>query len=341
MHFREIILHKLREVIHPEDKRDIVTSGLVKAINVSQQQLEIILRFKSQDRHVIRLLRSNILETLNEYRSNFTITVKFEKVLPITQKIYGAMATIPKLSLQKLAICSPRGGVGQTSLSINLGIALSNLNFRVGLLDLDIYGPDLPSILGLEQEPFYFNKKVFVFEEYGICLMSLKKLMDEETEFNFRESCVERCVQQIMQEIKKENLNLMIFNLPPGSGDAQIALSQCIGFDGIILISNAQDPLKTGLDKMIHLFQDINIPIIGILEDSSSLDQHLESVQTFLDSKNIFDSYGVKYLGKIPIELISRVKLPSLKQPLSDSNHLVKENSLNQIADLIKHDLYQ
>jgi len=346
MFIREIILNKLRDVINPEDKRDIVTSGLVKAINVSDelnvsdQFLEVVIRYKSQNRQVARLLRSSILNSLAEYSNNFMIRVKFDKISPINEKIYGSKTQLPKLSMQKLAVCSPRGGIGQTAFCINLGVALTNLDFKVGVLDMDLYGPDLSLILGLEEEPFYINKKAFVFEKFGVCLMSLKKLMQENSNFNYRGSCVERCVQQILQEIELENLNLMLFNLPPGSGDTQIALAQFIGFNGVILISSAQDPIKTELDKMIHFFQDINIPILGILEDSSYMSSKVNTIPTFLDLNDPNNRYGVKYLGQLPIELISREILSTPMQATINSGNIITNNSFNQIAGIIKGNLY-
>ena len=196
MFIREIILNKLREVIHPKGGGSIVTQGLVKSINLSDQKMEIILRLRSEDRGVRKLLQAFIMDCLTEYEKDYTIKVKFERNKNLSQKSVGKSDAKFSFMFQKLALFSTKGSIGQTTFAMNLAIALSKLGYHVALLDADLYGPDLTSLLGKEYQPFYTNKKIFLFERHGVSLLSLRKLMEEKLFISWRGSCVEDCLQQ-------------------------------------------------------------------------------------------------------------------------------------------------
>jgi ATP-binding protein involved in chromosome partitioning len=336
MFIREIILNKLREVIHPEGGGDIVTQGLVKAINLSDQRMEIVLRLRSEPKSTRRILRSFIFESLIEYGKNFSIRVKFEKVRNTHQTVYNEINSIPKQSFQKIAISSTNGGIGQSSFSVNLAVALSKFDYRVGLLDADLFGPDLMAILATDNEPFYINKKVYLFRSFGICILSLRKLMEEKGFVNWRESCVEKCFQEVLHEIESEDLNLVLFNLPPGAGDAQLALAQYIGFNGAIIVSSSQDAFKAGLNKIIHLYQENDIPILGVLEDSSYIDQNFTIIQSDQSNKN----NEIRYLGNIPLEVISRQAIAKKSPAVVRNGKNFESFAFNQIAGQIKSNLF-
>jgi ATP-binding protein involved in chromosome partitioning len=336
MFILEIILNKLREVIHPEGGGDIVTQGLVKAINLTDHDMEIVLRLRSEPMSTRRILRSFIFESLIEYKKNYDIRVKFEKVRNTHPTFFNGVNSIPRQSFQKIAISSTNGGIGQTSFSMNLAVALSKLEYRVGLLDADLFGPDLTAILSPDDEPFYINKKVYLYQSFGVCILSLKKLMEEKGFVNWRESCVEKCFQEVLHEIESEDLNLVLINLPPGAGDAQLALAQYIGFNGAIIVSSSQDSFQTNLNKMIHLYQKNNIPILGVLEDSSSIDQHF----TLIQSDHSHKRNEIKYLGNIPLEVISRQAIAAKLPAIVGNGNNLESLAFNQIAGQIKNNLF-
>lgn len=336
MFIREIILNKLRAVIHPEGGGDIVTQGLVKAINLYDQRMEIVLRLRSEPKSTRRILRSFVFESLIDYRKNYDIKVKFEKVRITQHTVFNEINSIPRQSFQKIAISSTNGGIGQTSFSMNLAVALSKLDYRVGLLDADLFGPDLSAILSTDNAPFYINKKVYLFQSYGICILSLRKLMEEKGFVNWRESCVEKCFRDVLHEIESEDLNLVLFNLPPGAGDAQLALAEYIGFNGAIIVSSSQDSFKVSLDKIIHLYQENDIPILGVLEDSSSIDQHFTLIQSDHTSKG----NEIRYLGNIPLEIISRQAIAAKLPAIVGNGKSFESFAFNQIAGQIKNELF-
>ena len=206
----------------------------------------------------------------------------------------------------------------------------------MGLLDADLYGPDLASILGYDQQPFYTNKKVFLFESFGICLSSLRKLMEERSFVNCRGSCIDECFQQILTDMNSENLNLVLVNLPPGVGDSQIALLQGLSFDGAVIVSDTQDPFSKDLDKMIRIIQEINIPLLGVLEDTRYLDRDLNFIPW--DQKHRVD--GIKYLGNIPLDIISRKGVAEKIPDFVGHGTITGSFSFSKIAGKISMDLF-
>ena len=336
MFIREIILNKLREVIHPKGGGSIVTQGLVKAINLSDQKMEIILRLRSEDRDVRKLLHSFILECLNEYEKNYIIKVRFERSINKPQRGKSVLDRNSSGAFQKLAICSTNEGIEKTSFALNLAIALSKMDYRVGLLDADLYGPDLASILGNDQRPFYINKKVFLFESFGICMLTLRQLMENKSFVNWRGSCVNDSFQQIFNELNSERLNLVLFNLPPGVGDAQIALLQGLSFDGAVIVTGTQAPLSQNLNKMIRIIRDSEIPLLGVLEDTSYLDRDLNYIPW--DQKHKSDE--IKYLGNIPLNILSSSTLAEITPDLYGDETMSGSFSFSKIAGKISNDLF-
>lgn len=335
MFIREIILNKLRDVIHPKGGGSIVTQGLVKAINLSDQKMEIILRLRAEDGDIRKLLHEFILDSLTEYKKNYAIRVKFERNLKISRTGKKELDLKSSGSFQKLAICGTSGVIGHTSFAMNLAIAFSKLGHRVGLLDADLYGPDLTSILGTDQQPFYTNKKIFLFESFGICLLSLKKLIEEKPFVNWRGSCVDECLQQVLTEINSENLNLALLNLPPGVGDTQIALLQSLSFDGAVIVTGSQDPFSKDLDKMIRIIKEIKIPLLGVLEDTSYLDRDLNSIPW--DQKHRSDE--IKNLNKMSLEIINRKTMLEKSSDFVIDGTMIGSCSFSKIAGKISNDL--
>ena len=215
--------------------------------------------------------------------------------------------------VKTIAISSGKGGVGKSTFSVNLATALSSLDLKIGLLDADIYGPSIPRMMGISKKPIMNeNKKLVPLENYGIKLMSIGFILDSEAPTIWRGPMVMKALEQMFNGVEWGELDYLIIDLPPGTGDAQLTLAQSSKLSGSIVISTPQDVALTDARKGINMFKKVNVDILGIVENMSYF---------ICDNCNqkhyIFSKDGVKkeaeeskipLLGEIPIDTNLRIQ---------------------------------
>jgi ATP-binding protein involved in chromosome partitioning len=188
---------------------------------------------------------------------------------------------------------------------------MAKLGYKVGLLDSDIYGPSIPLMLGISQRPEFDGHKLIPIEKYGVKIMSLGFLIDEQTPVIWRGPLVMRALQQLMSDVDWDELDVMVFDLPPGTGDAQLTLSQSVNLDGAIVVSTPQDVALIDAVKGVEMFRKVNVPILGIIENMSYF-----ICPTCKTKSDIFSSggarkackkLGVELIGEIPLDLEIRI----------------------------------
>ena len=240
-----------------------------------------------------------------------------EKVAPksfVKNPIKGTKYTI--------AISSAKGGVGKSTFAINLAIALKKLGSKVGILDADIYGPSLPKMMSINQKPESDGKSLTPIEKYGLQCISIGFLVDEETPMIWRGPMVTSAIKTFTQKVLWNNLEFLIIDMPPGTGDTQLTFSQEIKIDGAIIISTAQEIALLDVKRGIKMFDKLGVKILGLVDNMS----HFEGE----DGKkyNIFGEGGVErtakefkknFLGKIPIE-------PDIGKAADSGEPLVEKN---------------
>ena len=199
---------------------------------------------------------------------------------------------------------SGKGGVGKSTVSTNLAICLSQKNFKVGLLDADIYGPSVPKMLKIDEKPkISKEKKILPFEKYGIKSMSIGNLIDEEKPIIWRGAMVVRALNQMLTDIDWGRLDFLIIDLPPGTGDVQLSLSQSLSIKGTIVVTTPQEISLIDVRKAINMFKRVNVQIIGIIENMSFLKQGNKKIYIFGKDGGLNESKRQKipFLGQIPI----------------------------------------
>ena len=204
-----------------------------------------------------------------------------------------------------IAISSAKGGVGKSTFAINLAIALKNLGLKVGILDADIYGPSLPKMMDIVTKPESDGKSLTPIEKYGLQCISIGFLVDEETPMIWRGPMVTSAIKTFTQKVLWKDLDFLIIDMPPGTGDTQLTFSQEIKIDGAVIISTPQEIALLDVKRGIKMFDKLNVKIVGLVDNMS----HFEGD----DGKkyNIFGEDGVErvakefkknFLGKIPID---------------------------------------
>ena len=300
---KEYIEGSLKDIIYPGVGKDIVTLGILKSIDISGSSVSVELDLRSADSNIV----SNVENTVKEKLSN----LKEVGSVSIVKSTGGAKAAksttyLPDVKYM-IAVASGKGGVGKSTVSVNLAIALAKQGLKVGLLDSDIYGPSIPLMFGVSNKPEFDGNKLIPIEKYGVKLMSLGFLLTDDSPVIWRGPLVMRALQQLMSDVEWGDLDVMIFDMPPGTGDAQLTLSQSVALDGAVIVSTPQDVALLDAVKGVQMFQKVNVPILGIIENMSYfICGHCQERTDIFSSDGVrkaCDRLNVDFLGEIPLDV--------------------------------------
>jgi ATP-binding protein involved in chromosome partitioning len=186
-----------------------------------------------------------------------------------TGKGAGTAATALTGVGRVIAVASGKGGVGKSTVSVNLALALKKRGFNVGLLDVDVYGPSVPTLLGVQERPNVIDRRISPIEAQGLKLMSLGFLMEDDTPVIWRGPIVTGIIRQFLQDVDWEGVDYLIVDMPPGTGDAQLALAQTVPVDGALVVTTPSDLALIDAARGLRMFQTLNVDVLGIVENMS------------------------------------------------------------------------
>ena len=213
-----------------------------------------------------------------------------------------------------IVIASGKGGVGKSTITNNLAISMSKSNLKVGILDADIYGPSQHKMLGISHLKPSTNKdgKINTIVKYGIKCMSIGLLIDEDKPIIWRGPMVQTALTQLLKDVDWGELDVLLVDMPPGTGDAQLTISQKVNISGAIIVSTPQEIALIDAKKGLNMFKKVEVPIIGIIENMSFyLCPHCNTKQEIFDSGGaqlVANELKVPFLGKIPLDIDIRIK---------------------------------
>jgi ATP-binding protein involved in chromosome partitioning len=211
-----------------------------------------------------------------------------------------------------IAVASGKGGVGKSTTAVNLALALAGLGLAVGLLDADIYGPSIPRMLGIKGKPQPLpDKRIAPMENYGIKAMSIGFLVDEETPMIWRGPMVMGALEQMLRDVEWGQLDILVVDMPPGTGDAQLTMAQRVPLAGAVIVSTPQDIALLDARKGLHMFRKVDVPVLGIIENMSTFIcpncGHQTDIFGHGGARAEAERLGCDFLGEIPLDMAIRV----------------------------------
>ncbi len=305
----ESIKEALKAVKYPGYNRDIVSFGLVKQIAVQQGFVTVGLQVTTNQPEILKQIKSEAERTLQALPG--VSSARVELMVPAAgQRPAGASApvagqnSLPGIK-RIVAVASGKGGVGKSTLSVNLACGLGRLGARVGLLDCDIYGPSVPLMMGVHGKPSATNHETLIPPaRHGVKLMSMGFLLEGDQPVIWRGPMIQKAITQFFHSVEWGELDYLLVDLPPGTGDAQLTLCQTVPLDGGVIITTPQEASLGVVRKGIGMFQRVNVPILGIVENMSYFTTpNGDRVEIFGHGGGKFEAerQQVPFLGEVPI----------------------------------------
>ncbi len=316
----DAILEALKAVQDPDLHKNIVSLGFVKDVVIDGADVSLNIELttpacpvkedlKQQAEAAIRALTPGTIAV------TMTSNVASRMAVPTPKVLYGVRNTI--------AVASGKGGVGKSTVAVNLSVALAKEGARVGLIDCDIYGPSIPMMMNITDKPKLHNQHLMPLEKFGVKVMSIGFLVDPSQAVIWRGPMASGAVKQFISDVDWGELDYLIFDLPPGTGDIQLTLVQQIPLTGAVIVTTPQEISLADARKGMAMFQKVNVPLLGIIENMSYFQcSHCG------ERENIFDAGGgrraaaemnIPFLGEIPIDTKLRIG-GDIGRPLVESD---------------------
>jgi ATP-binding protein involved in chromosome partitioning len=292
----------LQQIKFPGYSRDIVSFGLVQSIAVNaQQDVTVALQVTSRDAAVPEQIRQAVESALKNLAGVGRVSVQMAAPAPAAPSVGVKIDGVKRI----VAIGSGKGGVGKSTVAANLAGALNQLGRKVGLLDADIYGPSIPKMLGTAERPTITDDKLDPVENFGLKLMSMALLLDNNAPVVWRGPMIHKALQEFCHAVNWGALDVLLVDLPPGTGDAQLSLVQTIVLDGGVIVTTPQDVALEVARRGIAMFEKVNVPILGIVENMSYYVcphcQHRDELFGHGGGRQEAQQMNVPFLGEIPL----------------------------------------
>ncbi|MCB1959121.1 MAG: iron-sulfur cluster carrier protein ApbC [Rhodocyclaceae bacterium] len=304
---QEQVKAALARVIDPNTGKDLVASRCVRDIAIDGGKVALTVELGYPARSQEALIGDLVREALSAVAGveSVAVTVRSHIVAHAVQHGVKLLAGVKNI----VAVASGKGGVGKSTTAVNLALALAAEGARVGLLDADIYGPSQPQMLGLQgrQPESPDGKSLSPIEAWGIQAMSIGFLVDVETPMVWRGPMATQALKQLLTETNWEDLDYLVIDMPPGTGDIQLTLSQSVPVTGAVVVTTPQDIALLDARKGVKMFEKVGVPILGVVENMSlhicSNCGHESHIFGTGGGQKMCDDYGIAFLGALPLDL--------------------------------------
>ncbi|WP_424134472.1 Mrp/NBP35 family ATP-binding protein [Roseomonas chloroacetimidivorans] len=316
----------LATVREPGTGRDIISAGMIGGVAVRDGMVQVEVAVPRERAREMEPLRAAVERTVRAVPGVISATVVLTAHRPAApspppaapqgQGGPHAHGGRPQAAMllgdvgAVIAVASGKGGVGKSTTAVNLAVALAQKGLRVGLLDADIYGPSLPQMLGTNERPRTDGNRIHPIARWGLKAMSIGFLVDQETAMIWRGPMVMGALEQMMSQVEWGALDVMVVDMPPGTGDAQLTLSQRVALRGAVIVSTPQDVALLDARRGIRMFEKVNVPVLGLVENMSYFCcpncNHRTDVFGHGGARAEAARLGVEFLGELPLKLAIR-----------------------------------
>ncbi len=305
----QAIWQALSSVKFPGLSRDIVSFGFVDRVAWADGTATVELVLSTHKTQEAQQLRDEVRRVVEGLEGVDQARVELQLTMP-TSAAQQATARNPQLIpgvRNVVAVASGKGGVGKSTVAANLAVSLAQLGHKVGLLDADIYGPSVPTMFGIDERPRVdAQQRVQPFEKYGIKLMSLGFVVDADTPVIWRGPMVMKALEQLLGDVEWGELDYLICDFPPGTGDAQLTMSQRVPMAGAVIVTTPQDVALLDARKGLAMFRKVNVPVLGIVENMSSFVCPSCGTETAIfkqgGGERTATELRTDFLGRIPLD---------------------------------------
>jgi ATP-binding protein involved in chromosome partitioning len=261
---KEDVLAALSKVKDPDLGRDIVALGFVTKHAVCDGIVDVVINLTTPACPVKDQMKAQAEQLLRALPGVKTVKVEMTAVVKGNQ---GPKSPIAPQVKHIIAVSSGKGGVGKSTVTVNLACALHQAGARVGILDCDVYGPDIPMMMGLAGSPEAVNRRLIPKQRHGIKTMSIGYLVEDEKPIVWRGPMVHKLIEQFLTDVEWGELDYLLVDMPPGTGDAQLSLAQIVPLSGAVLVTTPQAVSTFDVGKAIAMFKQVNVPVLGIVEN--------------------------------------------------------------------------
>jgi len=308
------VMDALKGVVDPNTGRDFVSARAIRNLTIADGDVAFDVELGYPAKSQIPALRKALVAAAKAVPGVQNVSANLAvKIIP--HAVQRGVQLLPNVK-NIVAVASGKGGVGKSTTAVNLALALAAEGARVGVLDADIYGPSIPMMMGISGKPESTDGKTMEpLENYGVQVMSIGFLVAQDEAMIWRGPMATQALEQLLRQTNWQDLDYLIVDMPPGTGDIQLTLSQRVPMTGAVIVTTPQDIALLDAKKGIKMFQKVGVPILGIVENMAvhvcSNCGHVEHVFGADGGKTMAAEYGMDYLGALPLSMQIRVQADS------------------------------
>jgi ATP-binding protein involved in chromosome partitioning len=299
------VIEALRSVIDPELHKDIVTLGMAKNIQVRDGAVSLLVTLTTPACPLRETIEKDVRAAVAKVPGVSSVEVKFDAQVPEAKRTQDKAPIAGVKNL--IAVASGKGGVGKTTVAVNLAIALRNMGAAVGLLDADVYGPNVPVMLGTSEQPKALDERTIIpVQAYGLKAISMGLLNPGDKPLIWRGPMLHSVMQQFLRNVRWGQLDYLVVDLPPGTGDVQLSLIQSVAVSGAVIVTTPSIVALTDVRKAVEMFRQVNVEILGVVENMSYFScphcQGRIDVFGHGEGARMAQNFGLSFLGEIEID---------------------------------------
>ncbi|MBA2334619.1 MAG: Mrp/NBP35 family ATP-binding protein [Pyrinomonadaceae bacterium] len=339
----QIILDSLKQIIDPDLRKDIVMLGFIRDLVIAGGDVSFRIVLTTPACPVKEEMETQAREIVSNLPGVNSVNVIMDAEVPQGRGVSNNIA-IPGVK-NIIAVSSGKGGVGKSTVAVNLAVSLAQDGAKVGIMDADVYGPNIPIMLGTGyDQPEVLDGKLIPIEAHGVKMISMAVLVPPDKPMILRGPMLHGVVRQFLTDVNWGELDYLIVDMPPGTGDVQLSLAQLVPVQGAVLVTTPQEVSLSDVRRAVKMFETVNIPVLGVIENMSyfiapDTGNRYEIFGTGGGQK-LCDEYGLNFLGEVPLGMEVReggdkgvpVVVSAPESPQSQAFHKVAEEVARQIS---------